>query len=516
VHTAFSGNHLHLAEKHSNGKQLLAGGELLLPVEGRIQPGEDYRSPWVYGNYAPDGLDTVAHRFHRYLRHRDQHGGMAAIGPDRPVTLNVWEAVYFDHDLDRLTDLADRAAELGVERYVLDDGWFGARRNDHAGLGDWVVSEDVWPSGLSPLIDHVRGLGMQFGLWFEPEMVNEDSDVARAHPEWIMAPGPHRLPLRSRHQQVLNLAIPGAWQHVHDQMQAILDEYPIDYIKWDHNRDLIESGDRTTGRAATHQQTLATYRLFRALKEAHPGLEIESCASGGGRVDLGILEVADRVWVSDCIDPLERQQMNRWTSQLLPLEYMGSHVASGASHTTGRLHTLGFRAGTSLFGHFGIEWDLATATEEELDELGQWIELYKAERDLLLTGDLVRADRGEDSLWLSGVVAPDRSRALYSLAAVERSDLAPLGRLRFPGLDPDRRYRLRPLSPGKQPHGLQWPAWAVEGADVSDGFPGPVPRRAALTSVDLPGGVLVHSGVTAPAMSPETVVLFSLEEMSDR
>ena len=157
------------------------------------------------------------------------------------MTLNVWEAVYFDHDLPRLLDLADRAAALGVERYVLDDGWFGARRDDHAGLGDWTVSADVWPDGLHPLVDHVTSLGMEFGLWFEPEMVNLDSDVARAHPEWVMATG-GRMPVEARFQQVLNLGIPACYDYIRDAIFAILAEYDIGYIKWDHNRDLIDAG----------------------------------------------------------------------------------------------------------------------------------------------------------------------------------------------------------------------------------------------------------------------------------
>ncbi|SDP80642.1 Melibiase [Arthrobacter sp. ok909] len=240
------------------------------------------------------------------------------------MTLNVWEAVYFDHDEDKLIDLAERAAAIGVERYVLDDGWFGSRRDDTSGLGDWVVSADVWPTGLHPLVDRVDELGMQFGLWFEPEMVNPDSDVARAHPEWIMA-ARTALPVESRHQQVLNLGIPEAYEHVKKQILAIVAEYPIDYIKWDHNRDLIEAGNQLDGgRPGVHAQTLAFYALLEEIRSLHPDLEIESCSSGGARVDLGVLEHTDRVWVSDNIDPHDRQTILRWTTQLLPPEYMGS------------------------------------------------------------------------------------------------------------------------------------------------------------------------------------------------
>lgn len=490
VHTAFSGNHRHLAERTSSDQRLLGGGELLLPGEVALEQGGTYESPWLYASYG-DGLDQVAARFHRHLRSRPHH-----VDARRPVTLNVWEAVYFDHDLERLTDLADRAAALGVERFVLDDGWFGSRRDDTSGLGDWVVSDEAWPDGLGPLIDHVRAHGMEFGIWFEPEMVSEDSDVARAHPEWIMAPSPERMPLRSRNQQVLNLSIPEAYAHVRDQMLALLGAHEIGYIKWDQNRDLLESATRATGRAAVHDQTRAAYRLMDELREAHPGLEIEACASGGARVDLGVLEHTDRVWVSDCIDPLERQQMHRWTSQLIPLELMGSHIASGRSHTTGRLHTLGFRAHSALMGHLGIEWDLAAASEEELAELTAWITLYKERRELLFTGDLVRADRGESPLWLQGVVSPDQGEALFALSAVGRADTAQHPRLVLPGLDPAAAYRVRALLPSGPPSHLTPPPWLA--------------RVLEADGAVLPGAALAVAGLAAPLLDPEQGLLLSL------
>lgn len=486
VHVGWSGNHTHYAERIATGDQVVGGGELLLPGEVRLAAGESYTSPWLYGSHGV-GLDQVARRFHRYLRSREQHPDR-----DRPVTLNVWEAVYFDHDTDRLIDLAERAAALGVERYVLDDGWFGARRNDHAGLGDWTVSADVWPDGLHPLINRVRELGMEFGLWFEPEMINLDSDVARAHPDWVMATG-DRLPVEHRHQQVINLGIPECYAYLRDAINALLDEYPIGYIKWDHNRDLIDSGTAPEGRPGAHAQTEAVYRLIDELKAAHPGLEIESCSSGGARVDLGILERTDRVWVSDCIDPLDRQQMNRWTTQLIPPELMGSHVASGRSHTTGRWHDLSFRAGTAVFGHLGIEWDLAEATEAELAELGDWIEFFKAQRGLLLGGDLVRIDYPDESVHAHGVVAPDRRTAIFAVAAVGRSEVESVGRIPLRGLDPDLRYRVEPVMVDPAAVGRGRGPWFV-----------PVPEP-------VPGSALIGAGLRVSDLRPEHVVLVRVE-----
>ncbi|WP_284753894.1 alpha-galactosidase [Curtobacterium sp. ME-Dv--P-122a] len=450
VHTAWSGNHRHHAERLATGRQVIGGGELLLPGEVRLATGDTYEGPWVYFAHG-DGLDDQARRFHRWLRSRPQHPTTP-----RPMTINVWEAVYFDHDLARLVDLAERAAALGVERYVLDDGWFRGRRDDHAGLGDWYVDEDVWPDGLGPLVDRVRALGMEFGLWFEPEMVNEDSDLARAHPEWILqADG--RLPARSRDQQVLNLAIPEAFDHVLERMTAIIGEYAVDAVKWDHNRDLVEAGFPGGG-AAVHEQTLAAYRLMATLGERFPSLEIESCSSGGGRVDLGVIEHTARVWVSDDIDPLERQQMHRWTQQLLPPELLGSHIASGRNHTTGRVHDLAFRAGTALVGHLGIEWDLAGATADESAALTEWIALYRELRPLLHGGDLVRSDEVDAARLVYGTVAPDRQQAVFFLASIGRSEVSGTGRVTFRDLDPDTSYRVDPVVIGDG-HDLVRPDW---------------------------------------------------------
>ncbi|MWV60671.1 alpha-galactosidase [Rathayibacter sp. VKM Ac-2754] len=488
LHVGWSGNHVHQVERVSTGVQTLGGGELLLPGEVRLAQGESYRSPWLYAAHGV-GLDAVARRFHRLLRARPQHPSSP-----RPVTLNVWEAVYFDHDLDVLVELAEQAAALGVERYVLDDGWFGSRRDDTSGLGDWTVSTDVWPQGLHPLVDRVRALGMQFGLWFEPEMVNTDSDLAREHPEWIMATG-GRLPVSSRNQQVLNLGIPECFEHIRGAIFAILDEYDIAYVKWDHNRDLVDAGTSPGGRAGVHTQTLAFYRLLDEIRERYPALEIESCSSGGARVDLGVLERTDRVWVSDNIDPLDRQQMNRWTTQLIPPELMGSHIASGVSHTTGRWHDLSFRAVTALFGHLGIEWDLRAASDAERAELGAWIAFYREHRALLHGGDLVRLDHPDETLAVHGVVASDRSAALYSYVSLARSGVVSPGRLRLPGLDPEAVYRVTPVTIGGGGDRVTPAPWWGE------------------SGIELSGGLLGSAGLMAPLLRPETGVVYSVQRV---
>lgn len=486
LHVGWSGNHVSYLERHNNGRTVLGGGELLMPGEIALAPGGSYSTPWIYAAYG-DGLDEQAGRLHSWLRQRPRHPSA-----ERPVTLNVWEAVYFQHDLGTLSELVDRAADIGVERFVLDDGWFRGRRNDDAGLGDWYVDENVWPAGLWPLVERVRARGMQFGLWFEPEMVNLDSDLAREHPEWIMQTE-GRMPPEARNQQVLNVAIPDAKAYLLERISTLIDEYAIDYLKWDHNRDLIEAGSTSRGgAAAVHEQTRAVYALMDEIALRHPGLEIESCSSGGARVDLGILEHTDRVWASDCIDPLERQQILRWTSQLLPPELVGSHVAGPHSHTTGRTHGLGFRAVTALFGHFGVEWDLTAATVSERAELAEWIAVYKHLRPLIATGSVVRVDGTEHVVQGSGVIARDGSEALFEIAMLGRPTAWPPGVIRVPGLAPEGRYRVKPLGPGSTRHDRSAPVWQRDGGCV------------------LTGRMLGEIGVQVPLLQPEQAVLVSI------
>ncbi len=443
THLGWSGDHEQYLDAAADGRRVLGGGELLGSGEIVLAPGETYRTPALYAAYSDRGLDGVTDAFHRWFRARPGHVDTVS-GRVRPVVLNTWEAVYFDHRLEPLVELADEAAALGVERFVLDDGWFRGRRDDHAALGDWYVDETVWPEGLTPLIDAVTSRGMEFGLWVEPEMISLDSDVARAHPDWVSGPA-GRMPREWRHQHVIDLVNPEAWQYVYDRLDALLSENDIAYLKWDQNRDLAEAGH--AGRASMHAQTLALYRLLDALRAAHPRVEIESCSSGGARVDLGILARTDRVWASDCNDALERQTIQRWTEAVLPPELVGAHVGPTHAHTTGRVHDIGFRAVTALFGHFGIEWDVRQATPHERDVLARAIALYKEHRALLHSGVRVHADLAEPNLALHGVVAHDGGEALFAAVALGTLATEAPGRVGLPGLDPDRVYRVEGLLP---------------------------------------------------------------------
>jgi alpha-galactosidase len=486
VHLAWSGDAVHWAERNADGHAGVGAAELLGPSEVALAPGEEYATPPLLAAYSCDGLDGLSAAFHRFVRDRPSHPRTP-----RPVVLNTWEAVYFDHRLDRLSELAEVAARLGVERFVLDDGWFGNRRNDTAGLGDWYVAVDVWPDGLNPLIDHVRKLGMEFGLWVEPEMVNPDSDLFRAHPDWVLS-APGRLPEPWRHQQVLDLANPDCYGFIRDRLDELLREHDIAFLKWDHNRDLLEAGH--AGRPGVHAQTLATYRLLDELRSRHPGVEIESCASGGGRVDLGILARTDRVWASDTNDALERQHIQRWTQLLLPPELVGTHVGPPRSHTTSRTHNLAFRVATALFGHFGIEWDIASASPQEQEAMAEAIGCYKRLRPLLHGGRVVRADHPNPAAYLHGVVADDGAEALFAYVQLTASAFETPGLARLPGLDPDRVYRVAPLEVAGAPETRQAaaPPWLAAG------------------EVTLAGRVLGEVGLPLPVLRPEQALLLHL------
>jgi len=491
AHLAWSGNHEVLAECLPDGRRHLQLGELLHPGELALQPGEAYETPAVVATCSDSGLTPASWRLHRSLRARRSAPRRA-----RPVLLNTWEAVYFDHDRDRLRELATAAAAIGIERFVLDDGWFGSRRDDRRGLGDWTVSAEVYPEGLAPIIDHVRSLGMEFGIWVEPEMVNPDSDLHRAHPEWALTTAGYE-PVLGRHQLVLDLADEGAYAHVRDQLHALLRDHDVAYLKWDMNRDHVHGSGRD-GAAGTHAQTLALHRLLDELRGLHPGLEIESCASGGGRIDHAILQRTDRVWTSDTNDALERQIIQRGASMFITPEVMGAHIGPPRSHTTGRTQTLGFRAATALFGHLGVEWDILTLDDRQRDDLAAVIAMHKRFRPLLHSGDVVRFDPVQDGELASGlahgVYAPDRSEALVSYAQLTTGMSLTPAPLRMPGLDPARTYRVERLAipDGGRARMRVPPGWWAEGR------------------IHLTGRQLAVHGVQLPVLNPESAVLLHL------
>ncbi len=482
THVAWSGDKRQWAESSALGAATLGGGEFLAPGEVGLAPGADYTSPWTVAVYSASGLDGLSDRLHPWIR------SWSSITRERPVILNTWEAVYFDQDLATLSHLVAAAAEVGVERFVLDDGWFTGRTDDRRALGDWFVDAVKWPHGLGPLITAVHDAGMEFGLWVEPEMVSLDSELARAHPDWVIGADDA---LTWRFQRVLDLGNPEAFAHIFGRIDALLREYPIAYLKWDHNRDLLGG--------SAHRQTSALYRLIDALRAAHPGVEIESCASGGARIDLGILERVDRVWTSDTNDPLERQQIQRYTGILVPPEYLGGHLGAALSHTTWRSSSLSFRLATALFGSAGIEWNVAAATPAERATIAAWTALYRRLRGLLHTGSVVRQDSSDPALALHGVVSPDRRSAVFAQVALTAPRAAVPAPLRFPGLDPELNYRVSPVQATADASGVPR---AIQDAP---------PAWLAAGGVTLSGRVLAEAGLPGPLLAPEQAQLFSLE-----
>ncbi|MCJ8510161.1 alpha-galactosidase [Rhizobium lemnae] len=373
VALGWSGGHQIVIDRTDDGQRLVHLGELFEAGEVILKPGESYHSPWAYAGPDPEA-------FHAFVRWELLNWPEGKMQP-RPVTLNTWEGNYFDHHLQSLKDQATAAAQIGIERFVLDDGWFGKRDDDTTSLGDWDIDPRKYPEGLKPLVDHVTGLGMQFGIWFEPEMVNPVSRLFEAHPDWaLQVEGrPHLL---SRNQLVLDLTRHEVTEYLFEKIDAVLSNHAVSYIKWDMNRDLTHAGGRD-GRAAISAQTRAVYALMDRIRQAHPDVEIESCASGGGRIDYGVLARTHRVWTSDCTDALERLEIQRGASLFIPPEILGSHISASPNHQTGRRHSLSFRALVAMAYHLGVELNPLELSEEEKFELSVYISEYKRLRDLL-------------------------------------------------------------------------------------------------------------------------------------
>jgi alpha-galactosidase len=367
---AWSGNHVQQIEWIDDGRWHWQMGEWLAPGEVRLAPGESIETPDMLATCSTEGRNGVAWNFHRAIRQRmTWPGGKMNL---RPVHLNTWEAMYFDHKPDELMELATAAATVGVERFVLDDGWFVGRNDDTSALGDWWPDPAKYPDGLSPLAQHVTGLGMEFGLWVEPEMINPDSELFRAHPDWALQQAGRPM-ITGRNQLVLDLTQPEVGDYLFGKIAALLETLPIGYLKWDHNRDLAQAGATPLYR----RQVQAAYALFARFRAAFPDVEIEACAGGGGRIDAGIARYTHRFWASDCIDAVSRAQIQRGFLQFMPAELMGSHVGASPAHSTGRMQSMAFRCGVATPGHFGVELDVRKISEDERTELASAIARYK-------------------------------------------------------------------------------------------------------------------------------------------
>ena len=371
-HYGWSGGHRMIAEQLQDGRKQIQFGNT---ENSELNPLTSFETAKLYISHSGAGLGGVGRIFRDFVSNSIVD---LPIGSIRPVHYNCWEAVYFDHNIEELKEIATLAADIGAERFVLDDGWFKGRNSATSSLGDWYVDEHKYPDGMHPLVKHIHSNGMTFGLWFEPEMVSPDSDLFRSHPEWILGDISQTL---GRAQYVLDISINEVQEYLFERIDSILNEYPIEYIKWDHNR-VLPYPDAS--------QTRALYSLLDRIRESHSGLEIETCSSGGGRIDYGILEHTQRVWLSDSNDALERLRIQHEALLWLPIHVTGSHVGPKVCHTSGRELPMSFRAWVSAQRHMGFEMDPKELSSEDkviLKSVTQW---WKKNREWMMSANILR------------------------------------------------------------------------------------------------------------------------------
>lgn len=409
-----------------------------------LQPGESFQTPEAVLAYAQKGLNAMSQAFHGLFRERLARGRFR--DEPRPLLLNSWEGIYMDVDEARVLEMAQATADLGLEMFVLDDGWFKDRDSDATSLGDWVTDSRKLPSGLGSLSRKVEDMGIQFGLWFEPEMISMDSDLYRSHPDWLMHT-PGRRISTGRKQFVLDFANPEVVTYIGDAMEKILDEASISYIKWDMNRSLSEvySLHYPADQQGTiyHRFILGVYALYDRLTKAHPEILFESCASGGARFDPGMLYYAPQTWTSDDTDAVERLKIQYGTSMLYPISSMGSHVSAIPNHQLHRLTSLHIRFAVAIFGTFGYELDPLALTGEEKEEIRDQVRFMKKYRKLIQFGTFYRLQSpfaGTETAWM--VVSEDKKQAIVGYYRVLQEINAPFRRLKLQGLAPDRLYAI--------------------------------------------------------------------------
>ncbi|MGW7368488.1 alpha-galactosidase [Streptomyces sp. NPDC054841] len=434
---AWSGSWRVTIHRDPSGHTTWTGGFGHEGLSWTLQPGESLRTPVYAGLYTPHGFGAASHAWHHYVR------AHVLPGPerDRPVLYNSWEATGFDVDEAGQIRLAHLAAHVGAELFVLDDGWFGTRRDDRSGLGDWTPRPEAFPRGLRPLVDEVHGLGMDFGLWVEPEMVNRDSELYRAHPDWVVH-SPRLDATELRNQLVLNFARPEVEAWAQQTLDRLVRENDVDWLKWDANRAFTEAGwdGHPDPDRLWIDHTRAVHRIMDRLRAAHPGLRIEACAGGGGRVDLGILARTDQAWTSDNTDPVDRIGIQNGFSQLFPAQAMAAWVTDSPNTATGRRTPLRFRFHVAMAGALGLGGDLTSWSEEELAEAAELVADYKRIRPLVQRGHQHRVAPAAGPVAAVHYAAPDDSEhVLLTWRPTTGFGHRPAS-VRLPALDPEAHY----------------------------------------------------------------------------
>lgn len=493
AHLAWSGNHQFSVDPHLSGCCLLQAGEWFAPGEVRLTPGDSFEVAPLHVSWSDKGLNGASQQLHQHARLLVLQWHNGSMSP-RPVHLNTWEAVYWNHDLPVLYELAERAASIGIERFVLDDGWFPGRPNDRSGLGDWWPDPLKYPDGLQPLIDHVLKLGMGFGLWVEPEMVNPDSELFRQHPDWALQSSGRDLQT-SRYQLVLNLSLPEVSNYLFCKISHLLSQHPISYLKWDMNRDLAQA-QNAEGRMMYRAQVHALYGLLSQLRQAHPNVEIESCASGGGRMDWGVLQYSHRFWTSDNNDAVSRVSIQGGALRLFPLEILGAHVGPAPAHSTGRAQSMDFRCAVALFGHMGVEADVRKLDDAQASILSRWIGLYKQWRHVLHHGRFSQGQTANGVWWM--VQTQDQTIVgVFTLDHPQSLHHAPIRLpLMFASDSTQWCVRLLGRAGHERARGEATTLWLD--ALQADGV---------IYTVD----ELQHLGLNVPNMNPESALVFSIE-----
>ena len=442
---AYSGNFSIQAEVSQMDLTRLTVGIQDTQFEFHLEPGESFTAPEVILSFSENGLGQLSRNYHKAIRHNLCRGKYKT--ERRPVLINNWEATYFDFTLEKLVAIAKDAKELGIEMLVMDDGWFGKRDSDYRGLGDWFVNEKKLKGGLKNLVEEVNKAGMKFGIWFEPEMISEDSDLYRAHPDWALTV-PGRSFTRARHQLVLDFSREDVRTYIFDRMCEILESANIEYVKWDANRHLTDvwSAKLPADRQGEvfHRYILGLYDFLEKLTQRFPNLLIEGCSGGGGRFDAGMMYYHPQIWCSDDTDAIERLDIQYGTSFGYPISTVGSHVSVCPNHQTGRSVSMKTRGIVAMAGTFGYELDITRLSQEEKDMVKIQVEEFKKYYSLIQQGDYYRlTDDGRKSPYVAWeFAAEDGTEALLNVVTLRVRAYAMPYTVRINGLKPEAVYEV--------------------------------------------------------------------------
>ena len=484
VMLVYSGSYRMDVERSQTGLVRIVSGIQDDRFAWTLKPGDVFDAPEVIFSYAVNGLTPLSQQYHRFLRKNICRGPWR--DKRRPVLINNWEATYFDFNTDKIVNIAEKAASLGVEMLVLDDGWFGTRNDDNQGLGDWFVNCEKLPGGLDPLIEKINALGMKFGLWIEPEMVNENSDLYRAHPDWALTL-PGRKPAMGRNQLVLDFSRAEVVDYLTKAISKLLREHHIEYIKWDMNRSMSDVYSNALPAEqqgeVMHRYIMGVYALAERLTQAFPEVLFEGCAGGGGRFDAGMLCYFPQFWCSDDTDAIERLTIQHGTSFGYPVCTMGAHVSACPNHQTGRTTPIDTRAVVAMSGTFGYELDLGKLEPAECDAVRRQIQRFKQLNDLIRTGDYYRlSDPTTDRYFTAWqFAAADGSEALMNIVVTHTQANALPIHICFHGLDENAVYML-------------------DGVDYFGGQAAQV-EESIRKGMEFSGSMLMYAGLVLPQMA---------------